>query len=124
MSKYKNDDELDAFGHLTWTVGFCAEDADDDRGDWLACFDFVCRREGDAVVVEYHVVVDSDSGGFTDTLEHRTRTAEDAPFDLPIYWADISRSGHGVVWTEEEVGDALETNERWNEALRAALART
>lgn len=122
MGKHKQDDSLDAFGHLTWTVGFCAEDEADERGDWLACFDFVVRRAGDAVVVEYHVVVDSDSGGFTDTLEHKTVPAEDAPFDLPLYWMGISRSGHGVEWTGREVEAAHQTNDQWNAALQRGLA--
>lgn len=121
MSKYKREDALDAFGHLTWTVGFCAEDEDDDRGDWIACFDFVVRRDESSIRVEYHVVVDSDTGGFTDTLEHQTVDAERAPFDIPLYWMGISRDGHGVAWTGEEVEAALETNERWNEALRDAI---
>jgi hypothetical protein len=49
-------DKLDAYGHLNWTVG---------NEDWLACFD--ARRVGNEI--EYHVIVDCESGGFTDTIE-------------------------------------------------------
>ena len=48
--------KLDAYGHLTWTLG-------DD--DWMACFDAV--RVGSEI--HYHVVVNCESGGFIDTVE-------------------------------------------------------
>lgn len=65
MGKHWNEEELDAFGHLTWTVG---------NEDWIACFDAV--RKGDKV--EYHVVVDCESGGFVDTIESGSVPAEEA----------------------------------------------
>jgi len=74
------ENKLDAYGHLTWTVG---------NEDWIACFD--ARRVTDGI--EYHVVVDCESGGFTDTIEHGTvpATAEGIANLLcfPSYWADI-----------------------------------
>lgn len=53
---------LDAYGHLQWTVG---------NEDWIACADFnvFLRPDDDEPMVAYHVVVDCESGGFTDTLE-------------------------------------------------------
>jgi hypothetical protein len=72
--------ELDAYGHMNWTVG---------NEDWTACFD-ACRVGNK---VEYHVVVDCESAGFTDTVEHRTVPATPdgiAPlFNLPGRYADI-----------------------------------
>jgi hypothetical protein len=51
---------LDAYGHLTWTVG---------NEDWLAAADAVLGRFEDRLFLAWHVVVDCESGGFTDTLE-------------------------------------------------------
>jgi hypothetical protein len=71
--------ELDAYGHLNWTVG---------NEDWIACFD--ARRIGDEI--EYHIVVNCETGGFIDTLEH-DRVPVDQAIDklgtLPEYWADV-----------------------------------
>lgn len=53
-------DTLDAYGHLTWTVG---------SEDWLACADASLGRFHGRLFLAWHVVVDSDSGGFTDTME-------------------------------------------------------
>jgi len=74
------ENKLDAYGHLTWTVG---------NEDWIACFD--ARRVTDGI--EYHVVVDCESGGFTDTIEHGTvpATVEGIVplFVLPGRYADM-----------------------------------
>lgn len=71
---------LDAYGHLNWAVG---------NDDWIACLD--ARVNGDGI--EYHVVVDCESGGFTDTIERNI-----VPFaqvanlrQMPDYWADVCR---------------------------------
>lgn len=73
-------DKLDAYGHMNWTVG---------NEDWVACFD-ACRVGNK---VEYHVVVDCESGGFTDTLEHATVPATPegvaSLLNLPGRYADI-----------------------------------
>jgi len=53
-------DALDAYGHSTWTVG---------NEDWLAAADAVLGRFEDRLFLAWHVVVDCESGGFTDTLE-------------------------------------------------------
>lgn len=78
-----DDLELDAYGHMAWTVG---------NDDWIACFD--ARRNGDRI--EYHIVVNCESGGFVDMLEHDSVPIADgsAIADLkclPDFWADICR---------------------------------
>jgi len=117
---------LDAYGHLTYTVGFSdeSEDApeDADRGDWLAAFDAVVwKHPSRGVLVAYHVVVNSDSGGFIDTLECGVVTADKAPFSLPDYWASIGRE-HGTPWTEAEVKASWETQAKWTTDLKADIA--
>ena len=72
--------ELDAYGHLTWTVG---------DSDWLACLDVdisPCGR-----FYAYHVVVDCESGGFTDTPESGRGPIEeiDTLKGLAGYWLGI-----------------------------------
>jgi hypothetical protein len=95
-------EQLDAYGHLTWVVGYSDEWTEDevcgcvstwkggklvsgpeieggkcakcgkreDRGDWLACFDFkTFDHPDDGLVIAYHVVVNSDSGGFIETCD-------------------------------------------------------
>jgi hypothetical protein len=90
--EYPNDGEgssdnllerLDAYGHLTWTLG-------DD--DWMACFDAV--REGDFIA--YHVVVNCESGGFIDTIEKGVAKVDEAGFliNLPSTYVDAGRENH------------------------------
>ena len=72
--------DLDAYGHLTWTVG---------DSDWIACFDVdvsPCGR-----FYAYEVVVDCDSGGFTDTPESGRGPIEeiDTLKGLADYWLGI-----------------------------------
>lgn len=108
---------LDAYGHLEWTVG---------NEDWLACFDAIRVAEG----IAYQVVVDCESGGFTDTLETGVIAVDDknALENLackPSYWADICAE-HYLDSTEpdmmpkgEEVADCVK---RWREHLEALAA--
>ena len=111
---------LDAYGHLTYVVGFSGE-VSEDRGDWMACFDFrVWKHPSRGVLVAYHVVVDSDSGGFIDTLESGVVEADKAPFDLPDYWTSVGME-HGTPWTEQECEEANECQTRWAEALKEAI---
>ena len=113
---------LNAYGHLRWTVGFGDDEEEAaDRGDWLACFDFqVDIDPSGKVSVAYHVVVNSDSGGFIETTEESVVSADKAPFGLPTYWAGIGMNS-GVEWTEQEREQANECQERWETALRAAI---
>jgi len=53
-------DTLDAYGHMTWTVG---------NEDWTACADAAVGRFDGKLFLAWHVVVDCESGGFTETLE-------------------------------------------------------
>ena len=135
LSKHAPDDplleQLDAYDHLSYVVGYSDEDNEDvsedsDRGDWLACFDFLVDRNPDGTIkVAHHVVVNTDSGGFIDTVDRGVVTlSEDmkkAPFDLPDYWASIGMD-HGTCWTEKEVKDSWECNKRWNRDLKEAIA--
>jgi hypothetical protein len=75
--------KLDAYGHLTWTLG---------DNDWMACFDAV--RVGDSIA--YHVVVNCESGGWIDTLEHGTIPLDEAGWlvDLPSKYVDSAIENH------------------------------
>lgn len=112
---------LDAYGHLSYVVGYSDEGEDSDRGDWLACFDFkVWLHPSRGVLVAYHAIVNSDSGGFIDTLESDVVEADKAPFTLPGYWADIGME-HGTPWTDQECRDAQAIYGKWYADLRAAI---
>lgn len=97
--------ELDAYGHLTWTVG---------DEDWVACFDAI--RCDDRI--GYHVVIDSESAGFTDTVERAVFPATQESVDrylvgLPRYWADIAAQEHGVAIDDDDlqsVADSWESH--------------
>lgn len=118
-------EKLDAYGHITYAVGFSDEDEDEDtgRGDWLACFDFYIHEDPDGVLrIAYHVVVDSDSGGFIDTPESGVVSVEQAPFNLPAQYLDVGM-GFGTVWTDQELADAQACNERWNADISKAITK-
>ena len=116
-------EKLDAYGHLTWVVGYGDDGDDDDRGDWLACFDFFIHTNPDGdTKVAYQVVVNSDSGGFIESPESGVVPADKAPFDLPDYWASIGMDGDPA-WTDEEIKDSWTCNEQWNKALKEAIER-
>lgn len=143
---------LDAYGHLTYVVGFSDEDRDpdenemeaiirsaemteeefeewqetagvSDRGDWIACAD--AQRIGDFVA--YHVVVNSESGGFIDTMEQGILSVEDARVQLPGLletWDDVA-SEHLVVdgawFTKQEREENLAAIQRWKDHLKEIL---
>lgn len=144
------DFNLDAFGHLNWVVGFDENSDPDpdsemlviakadqmtdeeleeatmfprDCGDWIACVD--AQRIGN--YVGYHVVVDSNCGGFTDTLESGVLTVEEARRKLPSLlegWRDTAAE-HLVMFstwfTKRETEDNVETIQRWKEHLKEIL---
>jgi hypothetical protein len=119
--------DLDAYGHLTWVAGYSDEWRDvgiqTDRGDWLACFDFrvfKCRSRG--VMVAYHTVVNSDSGGFIMTAEEGVVVADKAPFDLPDYWTSIGMDD-GVQWLDDEIKSANDCQRSWETSLRQEIDR-
>lgn len=116
---------LDAYGHLTYTLGFSDEGNEDvaedsDRGDWLACFDFCVFTEDGKVKVAYHAVVNSDSGGFIDTVERGVVDADEAPLGLPERYID-SMYEQGVEITEQEDVDAQDCVKRWQKDLKDAI---
>jgi hypothetical protein len=125
MTETEAMDSLDAYGHLTYTLGFSDESNEDvsedsDRGDWLACFDFCVFTEDGKTKVAYHAVVNSDSGGFIDTTEKGIVDASEAPFGLPENYLDAGFE-QGVVWTDREYKDAVACIDRWKRDLQAAI---
>ena len=74
---------LDAYGHLTWTLG---------DNDWMACFDAV--RVDDQI--HYHVVVNCESGGWIDTLETGVVPVAEAEklISLPSQYVDSAIENH------------------------------
>jgi hypothetical protein len=52
--------QLDAYGHMNWSVG---------NEDWIACADAVVGEYQGKPYLAWHVVVDCESAGFTDTSE-------------------------------------------------------
>lgn len=62
--------KLDGYGHMNWTVG---------NEDWVACADAVAGLFNGKVYVATHVVVDCESGGWTDTLHKEVWPVEGEP---------------------------------------------
>lgn len=117
--------ELDAYGHLTYTVGWSDEwnedvPEDSDRGDWMACFDFTVSECGQWLA--YQVVVNSDSGGFIETVdEGEVPIAEAAKLaDLPDYWLSV---GDNEELTEAEARDSARCIELWRRDILAACSK-
>jgi hypothetical protein len=96
--------ELDAYGHLSYTVGY--GDEGDDRGDWLAAADFVIGTVAGHRVVAYHVVVNSESGGFIDTTETHIVPVKEAPYGLLETYRDIGYSMFDAVTEAEDEENA------------------
>lgn len=104
---------LDAYGHLEWTVG---------NEDWLACFDAVLSPEKERIA--YHIVVDCESGGFTDTPESGVIRVDDENAikslgAAPLYWADIC-SEHYI--NEPDMAPVYEETEACAKRWQAHLA--
>lgn len=101
--------ELDAYGHLHWTAG---------NEDWIACFDAILVGKH----IAYHVVVDCESGGFTDTLESGIVPATEEGVrnlrSLPDYWGGICQ-GHYL--DTDEYGPVEIDEAEWNEHLNGLL---
>ena len=144
---------LDAYDHLSYVVGWsdeCREDLNEmeilalasngdlcdeeieqlvaeatmeDRGDWLACVDFD-RRDN---YVAYHVVVNSDSAGYIETIEKGCYTLEEARVQLPGLLERMDDTGSemlvndGQWYTRSERKENLAAIERWKKALKKAL---
>jgi hypothetical protein len=89
-------DELDAYGHLTWTVGTI-----DDEPGWMACFDAVYDENTNTIC--YHVVV--DGGSFVDTPESGSVTPDelDDLKGLPDQWHDVGLEASAGLRMDEEL---------------------
>lgn len=87
LTEHEMLETLDAYGHLTWTVG---------NGDWLACADYNIFVNVDGeILIAYHVVVDCESGGFTDTLEAKVHNLTKYPYS--------SNSGFCPLWQYADI---------------------
>ncbi len=87
----------------------------------MACFDFkVWKHPSRGVLVAYHVIVNSDSGGLIDTLESGVIEADNAPFDLPDYWTSLGMDD-GTPWTAPDCTDADNCQTPWEADLREAI---
>ena len=110
--------KLDAYGHMTWTVG---------NEDWVACFDAIRVASG----IAYHVVVDCESGGFTDTTESGTVPVEEAVeklASLPWSYADSCLEQYCTLDDGEDYGevsteDVQKCADRWEAHLRELAAQ-
>ena len=99
-------DELDAFGHLNWTVS--EQEDQPDGGEWMACFDAIYNPS--TGLVDYHIVV--DTGSYTGTPEQGSVNAADIGSlkDLPEYWHYIGVE-QGLLMDENVLAT---TRERWS----------
>jgi hypothetical protein len=111
---------LDAYGHMEWTVG---------NEDWVACLDAVLSPEMERIA--YHVVVDCESGGFTDTTESGVVRIDDADAiqylkSLPGRYADSCIEFYPGQVPEDDEAYAgpiewEETDKRWSAHLDALI---
>ena len=99
-------DDLDAYGHLTWTVGATNEEAD---GEWMACFDAVYDENTNTI--RYEVVV--DGGFFVDTPECGSISPGelDDLKGLPDRWHKIGMEASDGLLMDEEL--LAETKKSW-----------
>lgn len=111
--------KLDAYGHLNYTVG---------NEDWVACADFkvFIHPERD-ILVAYHIVVDCESAGFTDTPENGVFSRKelgDGWFPLWQY-ADICCEFYAGAkeFGSPDPEDVEKTASRWNRDLMASVKR-
>ena len=142
--------QLDAYGHLNYVVGYsdeCVEEIPDmmwvalaakldeeeyenlkrsqnrEMGDWLACADFQVFNG----YVGWHVVVNSDSAGYIETIAQGVYTIEDARRELPGLldrMDDICRDmliEEGAWLTPSEIEDNKKSIERWKRDVKEAL---
>ena len=108
---------LDAYGHLEFTVG---------NEDWIACADFnvFLRPDDDQPVVAYHVVVDCESGGFTDTLEDGILDASEIGSDWFPLWSYLDICAEHYIDEPDmhpSYDEAVKTAKRWVEDLQKHL---
>ena len=110
---------LDAYGHMTYTFG-CGEEGDE-RGDWLACLDFKVFTDCDGVIcIAVHAVVNSESGGFIETILEEVFDRKEDAEGVPEQILNIGLS-YGDYWTDLEVQGALDCAKKWREDLAEAF---
>jgi hypothetical protein len=99
-------DELDAYGHLTWTVGTVE---DESGGSWMACFDAVYDENSNTI--RYEVVV--DGGSFVDTPESGSVSPDnlDGLKGLPDRWHEVGLVASAGLRMDEEL--LAETKKNW-----------
>lgn len=109
-------DELDAFGHLNWTVN--SLDDQPDGGEWMACFDAIYNKS--TGLVDYHVVVDTES--FTDTAERGSVIPADIDDlkDLPEYWHYIGVE-QGLLMDDEALKATSKSWSDWLDEIKASI---
>jgi hypothetical protein len=90
--------QLDAYGHLEWTVG---------DENYLCCFDAGLAPNG----IAYHVVIDCESGGWIDTVEKAIVPLDKAEElkRLPWRYADVCAENEVVT----EITDIEECAKQW-----------
>lgn len=116
-----NEDKLDAYGHLIWTVGTKEERPEDDLGgEWMACFDAVYNEVTNTI--DYEVVVDGDT--FVDTPERGSIPAWEKDKvtglkDLPDYWHSIGLE-QGLPMDNDQLA---ETRASWEKHIDGLLTK-
>lgn len=128
--------QLDAYGHLNFVTGWSdewsesSEDSNSNRGDWLACFDYLVHECPDrGTVIAYHVVENSDSCGYIQESEKGVIIASkvDSILGLVQRWTDRGvdiAAENDASWTQAEMGAATTASEKWQESLRSSLIET
>lgn len=112
--------ELDAYGHLSYTVSYGEEG--DDEGDWMAAADFAVGKIGRRKVVAYEVVVNSESGGFVQTVEQGVVPADEAPFGLLKHYQSVGIEGFSRIKRSDERAND-KSSRKFDADLRRALQR-
>ena len=114
-------EELDAYGHSKWVIGWGEEG--DERGDWRAYFDFFIHTNPDGdTKIAVQTVYNSESGGFIHAT-NRVVPVDKAwqIFNLPNYEMSLDMDMAESMWTDEEIKEAEECNERWNKSLKESI---
>ena len=105
---------LDAYGHLTWTVG---------NDDWVACFDAVLSP--DKTRIAYHAVVDCESGGFIDTIESGVIPVEKATnlMNLPDSYLDVCCEQYAGDYDHPiDINQCQKSIEFWNQHIERLIS--
>ena len=104
---------LDAYEHLTWTVG---------NDDWIACFDAVLSP--DKTRIAYHTVVNCESGGFIETTEAGVIRIENANklFNLPDSYLDLCCEHYmGDYDHPIDINQCQKSIESWNRRIECLI---